>query len=144
MWALLLIRYTAGILKWSQLELKQLDIFTQKLLTLYKCFNVNDDVDRLYVSRQQGGRGLLSVEDTVHHEQLSLAKYLASSEEPLLQCFSVLNGRPLWNLYLNLNLVDNKTTLMLGKQNLYMVNLLGRLMVAMMPHSNGDGYLIVI
>jgi len=37
------------------------------------------------VPRQSGGRGLLSVEDTVFHEQLSLRKYLISSEEPLLQ-----------------------------------------------------------
>ena len=146
MWALPLIRYTAGILKWSQLELKQLDISTRKLLTLYKCFNVNDDVDRLYVSRQQGGHGLLSVEDTVHHEQLSLGQNIWPLVRNLCykQCFSVLSGWTLWNLHLNLNLVDNKTTWMLGKQNLYMVNLLGRLMVAMMPHSSGDGYLIVI
>ena len=33
----------------------------------------------------QGGRGLLSVEDTILHEQLSIQKYLACSAEPLLQ-----------------------------------------------------------
>jgi len=60
MWALPLIRYTAGIIKWSLCELKQLDISTQKLFALYRCINVNDDLNRLYAS----GRGLLSVEDT--------------------------------------------------------------------------------
>ena len=85
MWALPLIRYTAGIIKWSLCELKQLDISTRKLLALYRCFNTNDDVNRLYASRQSGGRGLLSVEDTVLHERLSLSKHLASSREPLLQ-----------------------------------------------------------
>ena len=42
-------------------------------------------MNRLYASRQSGGRGLLSVEDTVLHECLSLSKHLASSQEPLLQ-----------------------------------------------------------
>ena len=60
-------------------------ISTRKLLALHKCFNFNDDVDRLYVPRQKGGCGLLSVEDTVLHEQVSMLKYLACSIEPLLQ-----------------------------------------------------------
>jgi len=87
MWALPLIRdrYTAGIIKWSLCKLKQLDISTRKLLALYKCFNINGDVHRLYVPRQSGGHGLLSVEDMVFHERLSLRKYLIYSEEPLLQ-----------------------------------------------------------
>jgi len=85
MWAVPLLRYTGGILKWSQAELKAIDISTRKLLALYKCFNVNDDVDRLYVPRCKGGHGLLSVEDTILHEQLSIKKYLACSAEPLLQ-----------------------------------------------------------
>ena len=64
---------------------RALDISTRKLLTMYKCFSMKDDVDRLCVPRQRGGRGLLSVEDVLHHEQLSLAKYLATNGEPLLQ-----------------------------------------------------------
>ena len=84
-WALPLIFYTAWILKWSLCELKQLDISTRKLLALYRCFNTNDDVKRLYASRQSGGCGSLSVEDTVLHECLSLSKNLACNQEPLLQ-----------------------------------------------------------
>ena len=42
-------------------------------------------MNRLYASRQSGGRGLLSVEDTVLHKRLSLSKHLTSSQEPLLQ-----------------------------------------------------------
>jgi len=85
MWAMLLMRHSGGVIKWSQVELKQLDIVTRKLLALYKCFNFNDGIDRLYVPRFKGGRGLVSVEDTVQHEQLSMQKYLACSSEPLLQ-----------------------------------------------------------
>jgi len=82
MWTLPLICYTAGIIKWSLCELNQSDISTRKLLALYRCFNVNDDVNRLYASRQGVDHG---VEDTVVHERLSLSKHMACSQEPLLQ-----------------------------------------------------------
>jgi len=62
-WAIPLMRYTAKIVCWTQNELKTLDISTRKLMALHKCFNFNDDVHRLYVPRELGGRGLLSVED---------------------------------------------------------------------------------
>jgi len=57
--------------------------FDTKAPALYNC--VNDDIDRLYASRQNGGHGLLSVQDTVFHEQHSL---LANSEESFLQAVS--------------------------------------------------------
>ena len=49
MWAVRLVRYTAGLVKWTQMEIRALDIYTMKLLTMYKCFSMKDDVDRLYV-----------------------------------------------------------------------------------------------
>ena len=45
---------------------------------------MKDDVDRLYVPRKRAGHGLLSVEDVLHHEKLSLAQYLANNDEPPL------------------------------------------------------------
>ena len=35
------------------------------IMTMHKALHSRDDVDRLYVSRKQGGRGLASIEDTV-------------------------------------------------------------------------------
>ena len=55
------------------------------LLTMYKCFSKFDDVNRLYVPRKFGGRGLLAVEEVKHHEELALGHYLASNPEPWLQ-----------------------------------------------------------
>ena len=34
-------------------------------MTMHKALHPRDDVDRLYVSRKEGGRGLVSIEDTV-------------------------------------------------------------------------------
>ena len=42
-----------------------MDQRTRKLMTMHKVLHSRDDVDRLYVSRKQGGRGLASIEDTV-------------------------------------------------------------------------------
>ena len=36
-WAVPLICYTAGVEKWTQAEMKALDISTRKLLAMYKC-----------------------------------------------------------------------------------------------------------
>ena len=37
----------------------------RKLITMHKALHPRDDVDRLYVSRKEGGRGLASIEDSV-------------------------------------------------------------------------------
>ena len=34
-------------------------------MTIHKALYLRDDVDRLYVSRKKGGRGLVSIEDSV-------------------------------------------------------------------------------
>ena len=85
MWAIPLVHYTAGLIMWTQIEIRALDISTKKLLTLFKCFSMKDGIDRLYVPRRKGGQGLLSVEDVLQHEQLSLAEYLSTIDKPLLQ-----------------------------------------------------------
>ena len=38
---------------------------TRKQMSMYKPLHPRDDVDRLYVSRKEGGRGLDSIEDSV-------------------------------------------------------------------------------
>ena len=83
-WAIPILRYTAGIVNWTRAELKSLDISTRKLLTMYKCFSQIDDVDRLYTPCSLEGRGLLSVQDTISVEIEAIASYLSSVEEPLL------------------------------------------------------------
>ena len=64
-WAVPLVRYSGSFLKWTKDELKQIDQRTTKLMTRHKALHLRDDVDRLYVSRKEGGRGLASIEDSV-------------------------------------------------------------------------------
>ena len=53
--------YTFGIINWHQEELQKLDRKTRKLLTNHGQHHPKADVDRLYVPRKQGGRGLIQL-----------------------------------------------------------------------------------
>ena len=82
--AVSIIRYSAGILDWTKLELQELDRQTRKLLNIYRALHPQADVDRLYWKRAEGGRGLLSVEECVKIEQTNIGYYIYNSSEMLL------------------------------------------------------------
>ena len=84
-WAVAIFRYGAGVIQWRENELKDLDRKTRKMLTMYGAFHPKSDVDRLYVKRKKGGRGLISVERCVKEEENSLKLYVAKSEEKLIK-----------------------------------------------------------
>ena len=56
LWDSYIVRYSGPFLKWTRDELKQMDQRTRKLMTMHKALHLRDDVDRLYVSRKEGGR----------------------------------------------------------------------------------------
>jgi len=75
-WAVSVVRYSAGVLDWTKQELLQMDIKTRKILTMNGIFHKKANVDRLYLKRNEGGRGLMSVFDCVRAEEQNLRKYL--------------------------------------------------------------------
>ena len=83
-WAVPLARYSGPFLKWTREELKQMDQRTRKLMTTHKALYPRDDVDSLYVSRKEGGRGLASTEDSVDASILRLEDYIEKYEEGLI------------------------------------------------------------
>jgi hypothetical protein len=58
--AVLVLRYSFGIINWRTEDLKKIDIKTKKILTMYKMHHPKADIDRLYIKRKEGGRGLVS------------------------------------------------------------------------------------
>lgn len=84
-WAVSVVRYTAGILDWSDAELKAMDVKTRKILTMNGVFHMRSSVDRLYMKRKDGGRGLISVKQCVRSEEAGLHEYIAASEEWMLK-----------------------------------------------------------
>ena len=83
--AVSLVRYSAGILKWTQDELKAMDRKKRKIMTVNRMYHPQSDTDRLYIPRMEGGRGLLSIADCVETEEQNLSLYLNQSEEGLLR-----------------------------------------------------------
>jgi hypothetical protein len=75
-WAVAAVRYTAGILDWTVKELKEMDRKTRKLMTMNRALHPKADVDRLYLPREEGGRGIKSVEECVRLEECGLSDYL--------------------------------------------------------------------
>ena len=67
-------------MKWTREELKQMDQRTRKLMTMHKALDPKDDVDRLYVSRKEGGRGLACIEDSVDTSIQRLEDYIEKHE----------------------------------------------------------------
>ena len=84
-WAVSLIRYGAGILRWTKNELQEIDRKTRKVMTINKELHPRSDVARIYVSRKRGGRGLMSCESCVKGEENNLGWYIKNSREILLR-----------------------------------------------------------
>ena len=84
-WAVAVFRYGAAILQWKESELKNLDMKSREKMTMYGALHPKSDVDRLYVKRKEGGRGLTSVEHCVREEENSFGFYVVNSEENLIR-----------------------------------------------------------
>ena len=105
-YAVSVVRYTAGVISWSKEDLKTIDRKTRKRLTQAGYLHPKSDTDRLYVSRSNGGRGLLSVEDVVRKEEKGIADYLLQSDHKIASTIrkalkikekgSLPNRRQLW------------------------------------------------
>ena len=53
-------------------------------MTMHMALHPKDDVDRLYVPRKEGGRGLASIEDTVDTYIQRLEDYIEKHERGLI------------------------------------------------------------
>ena len=78
------LRYSAPFLSWTKTELQSIDGKTRKLLTMHNGLHPRSDVDRLYIPRKVGGRGLANAEDTVILAKISLEDHTKKSNERLM------------------------------------------------------------
>ena len=80
-----ILTYSFNIINWQLQEIKKLDRKTRKLLTMYKMNHPKADVDRIYISRKEGGRGLIQLECTYKTTTIGLETYLREKNETLLR-----------------------------------------------------------
>ena len=84
-WAVYLLRYSTAFVSWRKSELQAIYRKTRKLFTIYRALYPKTDVDRLYIPKKEGGRGLISIEDCVDLAIRGLEVYVHGSEERLIQ-----------------------------------------------------------
>ena len=83
-WTIPLIRYGAGIIDWTKNEIDEIDRKTRKMLNRYAGLNPRSNLDRLYLKREDGGRGVISVGDFISDEKNGLGLYARDSLEKLI------------------------------------------------------------
>ena len=71
-WAVSLMRYGTGIVKWNVAKLDEMDRKTRKIMAMNNEFHPKSDIDRLYVKRSRVGRGLIGCKCCVVTEENSL------------------------------------------------------------------------
>ena len=84
-WAVALLRYGAGVLKWRKEEIAAMDCKTRKLMAVYGALHPKSDIHILYLQKEKGGRVLISCEGCISAKENSLGWYVKNSVEPLLQ-----------------------------------------------------------
>ena len=84
-WAIPVFRYSAGIVDWKNAEHRNMDRKTRKLLNMYQALHPRSNIDRIYLPSNEGGKGLLSLEDCVNAEKRSLGQYLKMNEDEWLR-----------------------------------------------------------
>ena len=65
-------------------EIRQLDRKTRKLLTLQRMHHPKADMDRMYLLRSEGGRGLIQLQTAYKRATIGLDTYLNTKNDPLL------------------------------------------------------------
>ena len=79
-WAVPAITYGFGIINWTKTELLDIDRKTRTLLKAYHVFHNKSNVEKLYLPRKDGGRGLSSVWKQFQKAIINIAYYLTKSE----------------------------------------------------------------
>ena len=84
-WAVSLLTYSAAFVSRRKSEVGAIDRKIRKLFTIYGAIQPKSDVERLYIPRKEGGRGLISIKDCVELAIRGLEVYNHRCEERLIQ-----------------------------------------------------------
>lgn len=77
--------YSFGVLKWNVDELKNLDRETRKLMNIHRSLHPKSSIQRIYLPRDQGGRGLLGLEYLHDRVVLETSARVLRDRDPLMR-----------------------------------------------------------
>ena len=83
--ALPVVTYSFNIINWNLCEIKRIDTKIRKLFTCNRMLHPKSDVDRLYLPRNKGGRGMIQIELSYKTSTIGLSNYLDNTEDWMLQ-----------------------------------------------------------
>ena len=83
--AIPVITYSFHIINWSISDIKRLDRKIRKLMTANSMHHPKSDIDRLYIPRSNGGRGLTQLELSYKTATIGLYRYLHLSSDWMMK-----------------------------------------------------------
>ena len=86
------LSYGFAVLDWSITELEELDRNTRNLLKTNKIMHKQSSVERLYLPRKEGGRGLLNITKLYKRCIINTFHYISNSPEELLKAVLTWSG----------------------------------------------------
>ena len=99
---------TFGLLNWTINEIEQIDIKTRKILCMTGNFHRNSDIDRLYLKRKNGGRGLKCIKTTYEARIVAARRHLLSQKNTNRYLACVINHEESKLLRVGRELLANK------------------------------------
>ena len=99
---------TFGLLNWTINEIQQIDIKTRKILCMTGNFHRNSDIDRLYLKRKNGGRGLKCIKTTYEARIVAARRHLLSQKNTNRYLACVINHEESKLLRVGRELLTNK------------------------------------
>ena len=97
-YAVPVLTYTFGVINWTEQEIKDADIHVRKQLNMFRMFEIRSDVDRLYVPRMMGGRGLMSIWDSFKSTLVRLAHYMNHADDKHIKACAVFDKNLLFSI----------------------------------------------
>jgi hypothetical protein len=83
--AMATVRYTMNICHFTKSELREFDVKMRKILIEKRARGIQESIERMYMPRDVGGRGFISFELMYKMTKISIAVYLALTEDPMLK-----------------------------------------------------------
>ena len=73
------VQYSFNIINWNLSDLQRMDTKTRKLMRANRTHHPKADVDRVYLPRKEGGRGLIQLEMSYKTTTIGLDTYIQNN-----------------------------------------------------------------
>jgi len=90
-----LLSYSFGVVEWTKAEVSQFDVMLRKILTAANSHHPRAAIERLYLPRRVGGRGIVNIEHIYQRRVVMLSYHLQTSQDPLVKaCYQLVSTFP--------------------------------------------------